>query len=106
MLSACNWLAASWSDSALRPVITMAAPCWPRARATARPMPRLAPVTSARRPVKVKASGMSLPRLEVQVLCDPGSILAKRFREQADAPFGFRQAAGFESDVEQIDVPR
>src|SRR5262245_61697041 len=43
---------ASLSPSSLRPVMTTAAPCRPSARATARPMPRLAPVTRARRPVR------------------------------------------------------
>src|SRR5262249_26244255 len=61
-----------------------------------------------RQPCRVARSSLPfrlLPR-EVQVLGDSGSILPKRFREQADAPFCLRQVVVLKVDVEQVDVPR
>src|SRR5262245_50331543 len=46
------------SVSGLRPVMATAAPRRVIASATARPMPRVAPVTRARRPVRAKGSDM------------------------------------------------
>src|SRR5262245_28662201 len=56
---------AACTASALRLVRMTEAPRWPRARATARPMPRLAPVTRARRPVRLKTSVILFPVLSL-----------------------------------------
>ena len=45
-------------------------------------------------------------RPEVQVLRDARPLLPKRLREQPYPPLGLRQVAGFQGDVEQVDVPR